>query len=108
MDLFRITKGWLESNRTPGGGWNAKQLNQLGINWPPPKGWRKRALTMAVSIERKEEFERLAAQPVKEKVTIQQLERRIVKLENAVLAIAGSCDLSKGVKDGIHDALNPF
>ena len=38
----------------------------------------------------------------------QPLKEKIESIENAVLAIAGSCDLSKGVKDGIHDALNPL
>lgn len=27
--------------RTPAGGWTRAQLDQWGVPWPPPKGWRR-------------------------------------------------------------------
>lgn len=35
---------YLESLRTPNGGYTQETLARLGVSWPPPKGWKK-ALT---------------------------------------------------------------
>jgi hypothetical protein len=34
----------IEAAKTPAGGWMRKQLAAWGVEWPPPKGWRKRLL----------------------------------------------------------------
>ena len=36
----------------------------------------------------------------------QPLKDKIERIENAVIAICGSCDLSTGIKNAAHDALN--
>jgi 5-methylcytosine-specific restriction endonuclease McrA len=36
-----LTKEFLDSNKTPNGGWNYSQLALLGVGWPPKKGWKK-------------------------------------------------------------------
>ncbi len=39
-----LTKKWLDQLKTPKGGYDKKTLKMLGIDWPPPKGWRKELL----------------------------------------------------------------
>lgn len=31
--------------------WTAKQLEQLGVSWPPQKGWRERSIGMQITEE---------------------------------------------------------
>ncbi len=35
---------WLDSLKSPGGGWTRETLESLGIEWPPRKGWKKRLI----------------------------------------------------------------
>ena len=79
---FTVTKVWLNMYTTEKGSWTAKQLACLGIGWPPRKGWINRAVGTVILVSVKEQFEQLAKEPVKEKVTIQQLERRIMIIES--------------------------
>lgn len=37
---MKITAKQIEAART-GSGWTRKQLEEWGVPWPPPKGWRK-------------------------------------------------------------------
>ena len=37
-----VTKDWIEQFQTPGGGWTKKQLEAIGVKWPPAKGWKDR------------------------------------------------------------------
>lgn len=43
MALVRIEERarYIDSKRTPAGGWTRKQLAAWGVKWPPKKGWRK-------------------------------------------------------------------
>lgn len=38
----KFTADDVESAKTPRGGFSRESLRQLGVPWPPPKGWRKR------------------------------------------------------------------
>lgn len=39
-----ITEKQLEAMRSPAGGFTKETLRNLGIPWPPPKGWRSALL----------------------------------------------------------------
>lgn len=34
------------------GGWTANQLNQIGICWPPQKGWKETIIDTTISEEK--------------------------------------------------------
>ena len=84
-----ITKEWIMAHQTARGSWNAKQLKCLGITWPPPKGWHRRAVGTEVSALMANRFEHFAGEPVKDKtIELQQkiigLNKKIVRLEAAI------------------------
>jgi hypothetical protein len=37
----------VDAAKTPAGGWTRAQLAEWGVEWPPPKGWRKRLIADA-------------------------------------------------------------
>jgi len=37
--MFKVTRRWIKDNSTPRGGWNYKQLQAIGVDVPPTKGW---------------------------------------------------------------------
>lgn len=39
-----LTHEILENSRSPRGGWNRKQLELLGVAWPPVKGWKRKLI----------------------------------------------------------------
>ncbi|MDB4302177.1 hypothetical protein N9924_01280 [bacterium] len=51
-----ITKEFIESNKTPGGGWNRKQIEAIGLEWPPRKGWKKSVIGRCISLENAQIF----------------------------------------------------
>ena len=61
--MFKVTKDWLHKfSRNGKGGWNAKQLRILQIDWPPEKGWLLDSIGMLISEEERQWFEQLAGQ----------------------------------------------
>jgi len=52
-----VTKEYLNKNKTSKGGWTKKQINALGIDWPPTKGWKKRAIGHVMTEEKARAFE---------------------------------------------------
>ena len=36
---------YLDSLKTPAGGYTRETLQMLGVSWPPQKGWRKQIIT---------------------------------------------------------------
>ena len=44
--LYTIEE-YLDSRKTPNGGYTKDTLREFGVSWPPPKGWKKRII-MAV------------------------------------------------------------
>ncbi len=39
-----ITEQVLKEAESINGAWSRKQLETIGIKWPPPKGWKKRII----------------------------------------------------------------
>lgn len=39
---MKIDRSWLLAHRSQKGGWNAHQLQALGMEWPPQRGWINR------------------------------------------------------------------
>ena len=81
---FTVTKQWIHDNTTTGGSWTAKQLAILGVKWHPPKGWINRANGMEIRIIDQQKFEQLAGGPVRERIDVADLERRVVELERQI------------------------
>jgi hypothetical protein len=38
---MKITEEEVMAKQTPAGGWTRAQLEEWGVPWPPPKGWKK-------------------------------------------------------------------
>jgi len=47
-----ISRRDLENLKTPKGGYTRKTIESLGIEWPPPKGWKRKLLEADRSIDR--------------------------------------------------------
>jgi hypothetical protein len=84
---YTVTKDWLLNNKTYQDAWNAKQLACLCIDWPPRKGWINRAVGTVILVSVKERFEQLAKEPARDKVNVQDHERRINELERQITDI---------------------
>lgn len=51
-----ITKEFLLNNRTDKGAWNKKQLEILGIPWPPVNGWHSKVIGKYLSTDQVKDF----------------------------------------------------
>ena len=58
---MRITREWLHRHATKGRAWNRKQLQVLGVPWPPTKGWLSRAVGRELSESDRAAFESTAS-----------------------------------------------
>lgn len=57
---MRITKSFINLNRTKNGGWTKRQLEIIGIPWLPQKGWIQKAIQNSIDEKQKKEFELIA------------------------------------------------
>ncbi len=55
-----ITDDWLIKNKTPAGGYNKKQFDILGIQYPPQKGWKEKLIGKELCDEKVKEFENIS------------------------------------------------
>lgn len=55
--MIEITSKWLHDNSTRGGGWTAKQLRVLGVQWPPRRGWLADLIGQRMTPAQKADFE---------------------------------------------------
>ena len=90
---YEVTKEWLNIYQTDKGSWNAKQLACLCIDWPPRKGWINRAVGTVILVSVKERFESLAREPAKDKISVQQQERRIKELEHQMGVVLANLNI---------------
>jgi len=54
---MQITKTWLELNRTLSGSFTRAQINELGLDYPPSRGWMRRLEGSEISEESMLRFE---------------------------------------------------
>lgn len=52
-----VTKEYIDSNKTKRGAWSRKQLEAIGVGWPPKKGWKVAAEGVVISDEKAAIFE---------------------------------------------------
>lgn len=52
-----LTKKYIMNHRTQRGSWTRSQLKAIGVNWPPARGWQKRAIGREISQEAAKLFE---------------------------------------------------
>ena len=67
-----IIKEFIESNKTARGGWNRKQIEAIGLTWPPTKGWKRSVIGNCISIVNAQifaSFTEKANKPVKNPLT---------------------------------------
>lgn len=55
-----ITMQWLHAHCTEKGGWTKRQLELLGMQWPPLAGWQRRVDGALISGVAAAEFEAIA------------------------------------------------
>ena len=55
-----ITDDWLIKNKTPAGGYNKKQFNILGIQYPPQKRWKQQIIGKNLCDDKVKEFENIS------------------------------------------------
>jgi hypothetical protein len=91
-DEFIITDKWIINNKTPGGGYNRKQLNILGIEWPPKFNWKLTLVGKKINKKVAKEFENLAMTGNKseKKNIIQEDKSEIAQLKKDVKEIKES------------------
>ena len=56
--MFLVTKEWIEMFRTPNGGYTKRQLDALGLAWPPLAGWTRAIVDTPISDTQRRLFER--------------------------------------------------
>ena len=61
-----ITAEWIMANTTAAGGWTRKQLEAVGVDWPPVKGWKQRILGTEISADQQSVFESFAAESTRD------------------------------------------
>jgi ribonuclease HI len=84
-----ITNEWLIKNRTLAGGYNKKQFNILGIEYPPQKGWKEKIIGKELCEKKVKEFENISSDDIKgQKISFQIINKK----ENRFINI---CDLDK-------------
>lgn len=58
--IVRITEEFLASGLSARGGYSRRQLELLGVSWPPPKGWKRSVMDGIITEELAAEFVGLA------------------------------------------------
>lgn len=57
---MQITNEWLRANATRNGGYTKAQLELVGVEWPPAKGWKKEVLGREIDGAIASEFEAIS------------------------------------------------
>jgi hypothetical protein len=55
--MFVVTHAWLMQHQSRRDAWTADQLRCIGIEWPPARGWKHRAIGKTISDQQKARFE---------------------------------------------------
>ena len=59
---MKVTREFILSGKSGAGGWTKRQLQILGVGWPPPKRWMKRVEGKTISDSAAKEFIALTGQ----------------------------------------------
>ena len=51
-----VTKQFLDAHKTKSGGYNRRQLEAIGVKWPPGKGWKSAVIGLNVTPKQVELF----------------------------------------------------
>lgn len=51
-----VTAKFLLDNTTKSGSWTRTQFESLGIEWQPPKGWKKKVIGKEITDKQAEDF----------------------------------------------------
>ena len=51
-----LTEPVIDYGKSENGGWTKEQLSALGVDWPPPKGWKQNLAGQTVPFENLEAF----------------------------------------------------
>ena len=60
-EQFTVTEQWLKRNSTANGGYTKGQLQLVGVDWPPSKGWQRALIDAKIPVEDARRFEQMAA-----------------------------------------------
>ena len=61
-EIYEITRDWLLKNKTKRGGWTKRQIEALGENYPPTRGWMSRVCDTFITAEDAAKFEKASGQ----------------------------------------------
>jgi hypothetical protein len=56
----KLTDEWMRAHATRNGGYSKKQLELIGVAWPPITGWRKEISGREIDAAAAEEFAAIA------------------------------------------------
>jgi hypothetical protein len=58
LKTFLVTDRWLMNHSTNGSsGWTRKQLQALGVSWPPTAGWKSGLIGKRITAAQRRDFE---------------------------------------------------
>ena len=63
MNQIEVTAKLITQGQSFRGGWSKRQFEILGFAWPPPPGWRQKAVGRRISRAEADEFLALKGQP---------------------------------------------
>lgn len=55
--MFAISDAWLMQH-SKAAAWTRDQLSCIGVEWPPPRGWKRRVIGKTISDDSRRRFER--------------------------------------------------
>ena len=58
--MQNIDSNFIEKHKTKNGAWTKRQLEIIGIAWPPPKGWKKSFTPIYVDEKLLKEFQNIS------------------------------------------------
>lgn len=89
-DYVLLSEAFLEEYKTKNGAWTRRQLELIGVHWPPVKNWKRKVIGRKITMMEADEFKQLSIQskltkPKPIDFRIEALEKRISDLENALI-----------------------
>lgn len=79
LKLIRVTEELIKKGEQGQGGFNRRQIEALGITWPPRHGWKRRALGTLITEEAAYEFVALKG------ITNRRVKRKTAALKELLL-----------------------